>query len=255
MNTFYTALVLALMIVISYSLLLYKNYLLHGEATRVIEIYKKRAELIKETKWRNGDKILYISGEKENDMIDLTKSVLKEIEELSNKKIRISDVKNDANLFLIFSLDNHKSMNEFFREFHTEKYGNNIFNKIGEQPPNFHYKSTNPCFFIGTKSLDGKKSENHNEIEFGFISIGNIQGKNTMSILHCLREELAHAVFLIPDFEVKHGKESIFNSNLVKNSTEEYSRLDKALIKAIYEIEHGLIDELSHEYLIKILKE
>ena len=98
--------------------------------------------------------------------------------------------------------------------------------------------STAPCFMLNIYSaIDFRNAGSPTQYmegtnpSFQFIQIGYYGVQSDSELKHCLREEIAHAIFFIPDRYQTDNNETIFNIADDKSSTNNFSRKDKILMR------------------------
>jgi hypothetical protein len=120
-----------------------------------------------------------------------------------------------------------------------------------------------PCFAHGVyssieanKTNDGYHFLRSTNPKFWFIQIGYRGTMIDREFKHCLREELAHALFSIPDRLQQKDNETIFNIPSKHESPYEFTNKDKQLINFIANNPDiiGMSESELNEYIITIQK-
>lgn len=118
----------------------------------------------------------------------------------------------------------------------------------------FNYSTQNPCFGFGVYSTNDYYTDGYvrnNEPEFAVIAVGNTALLPENLLLQCIREELAHMIFFIPDRNIDDGSESIFNKNFVVSEIDDFSVSDITLMKFL--TENSEVIGLSQTELVKFI--
>lgn len=180
---------------------------------------------------------LYVGGDLSVQRRRALNVVVNEFDELAGKPIihEIADI-TKADIMLVFSENNSQQF-----EYEYENYFRRIFGereyRYWEQKNafSFPYQPQHPCFGFGLYHPSEFKIPGfakNNTPSTGWISLANMTVNEELTI-PCLREELAHLIFFIPDFEVDDPNESIFNSNPHRDARQDFSDLDIDLMRFI----------------------
>ncbi len=179
---------------------------------------------------------LFVAGDVTPELVKFTDSVFEEIGQITDGTVQISFTRNidDADIFLVFSANGNKKFEDEYANLFEYFFGKAAFDYYdGLGAFLFPFNPQNPCFGFGLYDPDNFEKSNYvrqNSPMIGVISIGNIKNVEEAFLSQCLREEIAHLVFYIPDFEIKKGSDSIFNSNVVHDERNTYSDFDRSLM-------------------------
>lgn len=113
-----------------------------------------------------------------------------------------------------------------------------------------NFSSTNPCRVIFPWSIDKIHNKDlRHRIDIAIILIsGDLEDYPLKS---CIREELAHALFLIPDRLLDYDYESVFNITLNPKRSDEFTLKDKILMKFL--IDNPAISGMSLDEIKKYI--
>jgi hypothetical protein len=103
---------------------------------------------------------------------------------------------------------------------------------------NFREDPAVQCFGFGLYnpvSYEINGFTNLNKPDVFIISFHNFSRLPSIEKLGCAREELAHAIFFVRDFDFVDPNFSIFNATALDGAIEDFSNFDKKLIKFIAE--------------------
>ena len=145
-----------------------------------------------------------------------------------------------ADVFMVFSPQGHELFEEFYGSLFIDRFGREEFDKwksIGGFT--FPFIETNPCFGFGLYHPEDFTVEGfvaQNSPSLGLISIGRTSDFGATTREACIREELAHLIYYIPDFVADHPDDTIFNANALDGATESYSEFDIQLMDFLFHV-------------------
>ncbi len=203
---------------------------------RTSQIINLREQTNPDISWISKEKKITVIGDRKPDLIRASKIIMKEINDIvKSEVVKIHEDPRKASIFVIGSENGHFKFNQKFKEIFEEKFGKDTYkfwNRNKELILEFNTQS--PCLFMAVKSPE-EFIKNENKIAIGFIAIGNMESMAEFDLVKCLREEISHAYFLIPDFELINNNESIFNSNPEQDGASNFTKLDRKIIRTIYQ--------------------
>jgi len=182
-----------------------------------------------------------------------------ELNEISDTElIALSSPSSAGDVRVLFSTEGHHEFIRYYRNLFKSEFGEEEFRKWdAEGAFDFPYNAANPCFGFGLydpKEFFQGDFSKHNSPKIGLISIGNTKLRSRAEVLSCMREEMAHLALFIPDYFVENADESIFNINPIDGSSDDFTQLDRELIKflANHEVRHLNRNDLEALYRIEM---
>ena len=179
---------------------------------------------------------IFVSGDLGIQTMDDVERVLAEINNIAGLTVAATGQNEDTALIHVILSDvGHTRFEEHYSEFFKTRFGDAEFDKwdaIGGFQ--FPFKPQHPCFGFGLYDPEDFAIPGYvatHSPYLGMTSIGNLSVDNWTNLEWCLREELAHLIFFIPDYPVEDADESIFNSNPVHGAREDFSGQDKELLR------------------------
>jgi hypothetical protein len=155
--------------------------------------------------------------------------------------IRWNDAGSDEceKVFIAVSPTRHFYFENFYSDVFKEIFGDDEFEYWSKKSAfEFPFIEKNPCFSFGLYQTDDFRQENFNvksTPHIGMAAVGHAAILDKKMYMHCLREELAHMLFFIPDRYVEDGRETIFNLNPVDDEIHDFSAKDRFLMRFIYQ--------------------
>jgi hypothetical protein len=178
---------------------------------------------------------IHFEKNSEDDLGELLEAVVSEISNIAGRKIVSYASRDLAKIHIIFSKDDWKMFYAYYGDFFKYTYGEEEFNYWREKGAfDFPIADEHPCFGFGITSPDKFSRAGYTRLntpDFFLIGILESSTQSRSDYMACLREELAHALFFIPDYKVNDWQESIFNSNATTPELMEFSNFDKDLIR------------------------
>ena len=201
--------------------------------------------------WGSWPVRLSLSGDVDAEKVRDVLEVIDEINSIvGGRAIALVEPEDKSEIIMVFSQNDHNAFEDKYSSFFIEEFGESEFrkwNKIGGF--SFNFNERHPCFAFGLYHPADFKTEDYvqnNTPSQGFISIGNVKNMSNETYDTCIREEIAHMTFFIPDFEGERRIDSIFNSSRTRNFHSTFSDFDSKLMRLIFtsDIRHVNYKEL-----------
>ncbi len=182
---------------------------------------------------------------------ETSRSVMRKIKKTVTEITRITDVQlltqteNDwviesapcSKIFLGVSPSGLMGFERFYSDIFRKTYGDGAYEHWAEQGAfEFTYSAQHPCFGFGVYETQDFLTDGYihrNPPDIFMIGVGDALFLGSKLLNHCLREELAHVAFFIPDRPVTQSDESIFNANPMEDAIDEFSLRDRQLMRFI----------------------
>lgn len=201
---------------------------------------------VKLSNWSCKPNIVLEGNSSTTNRIPLVESIVLEIREITKINYEIvtpskktNSINECGNVHLIFTGHRLRSANNYFRDLYLRYVGIEAWNwdairQFADIEERYH--ENHPCKTLSMSKVLYNETQTQQfsptgHIAFSAIFISDEVYSETLE--HCLREELAHALFLIPDRNIKYGWESIFNLNMTTWQRKNYSKSDIQLIKFV----------------------
>lgn len=185
--------------------------------------------------WPSFPVSVHVEGQPGSELLELVEESTSEISNIAGRQVMYHAGGDLAEIHVVLSINDWSDFFKYYEGLFMRKYGAEEFIYWkGRGAFDFPIADEHPCFGFGITSPEKFSQAGYtrsNTPDFFLIGILGASSRSSSDYMACLREELSHALFFIPDYSVDSWQDSIFNSNATTPELTEFSDFDRDLVR------------------------